>query len=70
MTGEILKYQNRVGNISIDVRVGEKTVWLTQEMAILFIKAKSTINERFFYQKIKDIYTTSIDLLKHLHYSK
>jgi len=70
MTGEILKYQNRVGNISIDVRVGEKTVWLTQEMAILFIKAKSTINERFFYQKIKDIYTTSIDLLTHLHYSK
>ena len=45
-TGEILIYQNQEGNIKIDVRLEEETVWLTQDqMAILFGKAKSTINE-------------------------
>lgn len=45
-TGEILIYQNQEGNIKIDVRLEEETVWLTQEqMAQLFGKAKSTINE-------------------------
>ncbi len=45
-TGEILIYQNQEGNIKIDVRLEEETVWLTQEqMAVLFAKAKSTINE-------------------------
>ncbi|TPG42015.1 virulence RhuM family protein [Flavobacterium pectinovorum] len=45
-TGEILIYQNQKGNIKIDVRLEEKTVWLTQDqMAQLFGKAKSTINE-------------------------
>lgn len=45
-TGEILIYQNQEGNIKIDVRLEEETVWLTQEqMALLFGKAKSTINE-------------------------
>ena len=45
-TGEILIYQNQDGNIKIDVRLEEDTVWLTQdEMAQLFGKAKSTINE-------------------------
>lgn len=45
-TGEILIYQNQDGNIKIDVRLEEETVWLTQEqMALLFGKAKSTINE-------------------------
>ncbi len=44
--GEILIYQNQDGNIKIDVRLEEETVWLTQEqMAVLFGKAKSTINE-------------------------
>lgn len=52
MTGEILIYQNQQGDIKIDVRLEEETVWLTQEqMAILFNKAKSTINEH-----IKNIY--------------
>ena len=51
-TGEILIYQNQEGNIKVDVRLEEETVWLTQEqMAILFRKAKSTINEH-----IKNIY--------------
>ena len=45
-TGEILIYQNQEGNIKIDVRLEEETVWLTQDqMAMLFGKAKSTINE-------------------------
>jgi hypothetical protein len=45
-TGEILIYQNPDGNIKIDVRLEEETVWLTQDqMALLFGKAKSTINE-------------------------
>jgi hypothetical protein len=51
-TGEILIYQNTEGNIKIDVRLEEETIWLTQDqMATLFGKAKSTINEH-----IKNIY--------------
>jgi len=43
---EIIIYQNPDGNIKIDVRLEEETVWLTQDqMATLFGKAKSTINE-------------------------
>jgi hypothetical protein len=49
---EIIIYQNTEGNIKVDVRLEEETVWLTQDqMAILFGKAKSTINEH-----IKNIY--------------
>lgn len=34
---QILIYQNQEGNIKIDVRLEEETVWLTQEqMATLF----------------------------------
>ena len=45
-TGEILIYQSKEGKINIDVRLSEETVWLTQhQMALLFGKAKSTINE-------------------------
>jgi len=52
MNSEIIIYQNRDGNIKIDVRLEEETVWLTQDqMATLFGKAKSTINEH-----IKNIY--------------
>jgi len=43
---EILIYQNSEGNIKIDVRLEEETVWLTQEqMALLFGKFRSTIAE-------------------------
>jgi len=52
MSGEIIIYQNQDGKIKIDVRLEEETVWLTQDqMAMLFGKAKSTINEH-----IKNIY--------------
>jgi hypothetical protein len=45
-TSEILIYQNQDGNIKIDVRLEEETVWLTQEqMATLFGKGRSTITE-------------------------
>lgn len=45
-TGEIVIYQNQEGNIKIDVQLEEETVWLTQDqMALLFGKAKSIINE-------------------------
>ena len=43
---EILIYQNPDGNIKIDVRLEEETVWLTQsQMAELFGKSKKTISE-------------------------
>lgn len=46
MNSEILIYQNQEGNIKIDVRLEEETVWLTQEqMATLFGKGRSTITE-------------------------
>ncbi|WP_396192688.1 RhuM family protein [Flavobacterium sp.] len=45
-SGEIVIYQNQDGKIKIDVRLEEDTVWLTiEQMALLFGKAKSTINE-------------------------
>lgn len=46
MSSEILIYQNPDGNIKIDVRLQEETVWLTQDqMATLFGKARNTITE-------------------------
>jgi hypothetical protein len=41
-----LIYQNQEGNIKVDVRLEEETVWLSQvQMAELFGKSKSTISE-------------------------
>jgi hypothetical protein len=46
MNTDILIYQNQTGEIKIDVRLEEETVWLTQEqMALLFGKGRSTITE-------------------------
>ena len=46
MNSELIIYQNPDGNIKIDVRLEEESVWLTQDqMATLFGKVKSTINE-------------------------
>jgi hypothetical protein len=43
---EILIYQNQDGNIKIDVRLEEETVWLTQaQLCELFQKSKATISE-------------------------
>lgn len=48
-----LLYQTEDGRIRIETRLQDETVWLTQEqMATLFDKAKSTINEH-----IKNIFT-------------
>jgi len=45
-TGEILIYQNQEGNIKVDVRLEEETVWLTQaQICDLFQKSKATISE-------------------------
>ena len=45
-TGEIIIYQNQEGNIKIDVRLEEETVWLTQsQIALLFAKGRTTITE-------------------------
>ena len=42
---DMIIYENQDGNIKIDVRLEDETVWLTQEqMAMLFGKAKSTIS--------------------------
>ena len=44
--GEIIIYQSEDGKIRLDVRLEEKTVWLTiDQMAKLYGKARSTINE-------------------------
>ncbi len=46
MNSDILIYQNQDGNIKIDVRLQEETVWLTQtQMGLLFGKDKRTISE-------------------------
>lgn len=46
MQGEIIIYENQEGNIKIDVRLEDETVWLTQEqMGLLFGRAKSTISD-------------------------
>lgn len=45
-SSEIIVYQNTEGNIKIDVRLQEETVWLTQaQMAELFGKGRTTITE-------------------------
>ncbi len=45
-TGEIIIYQNKEGNINIDVRLEDETVWLTQaQLCELFQKSKATISE-------------------------
>lgn len=45
-SGEIILYSHSDGAPSIEVRLDGDTVWLTQDqMAALFGKAKSTINE-------------------------
>jgi hypothetical protein len=46
MNSEIIIYQNPDGNIKIDVRLEEETVWLTQaQLCELFQKSKATISE-------------------------
>ena len=56
---EILLYKSEDGSFKVDVRLQDETVWLTQlQMATLFGKAKSTINEH-----IKNIYAEG-ELLK------
>ena len=43
---EIILYQNPEGNIKIDVRLEEETVWLNQsQLCELFQKSKATISE-------------------------
>jgi hypothetical protein len=45
-TGEIIIYQNKEGNIKIDVRLEDETVWLTQaQIATLLGKGRTTITE-------------------------
>ena len=46
MNSDILIYQNSDGNITIDVRLEEETVWLTQaQIAQLFGKGRTTVTE-------------------------
>ena len=48
MESQFLIYQNQEGNIKIDVRFQDETIWLSQaEMSVLFIKNKRTIREHF-----------------------
>ncbi|MBK8701950.1 MAG: virulence RhuM family protein [Saprospiraceae bacterium] len=43
---EIIIYQNTEGNIKIDVRLEDETVWLTQaQLCVLFQKSKATVSE-------------------------
>jgi len=49
-TGNILIYQNPQGEIKLDVRLEDETVWLNQaQIAQLFGKARSTISEHITY---------------------
>lgn len=51
MKNEIIIFENQ--NVKLEVDVNDETVWLTQsQMATLFGKATSTINEH-----IKNIYS-------------
>ncbi len=44
--GEIILYKNQVGNIKINVRLEDDTVWLNQkQIALLFGKGRTTIVE-------------------------
>ena len=44
--GEIVLYQNQDGQIKLDVRLEDETVWLTQaQLCVLFQKSKATISE-------------------------
>lgn len=44
--GEIVLYQNQDGQIKLDVRLEDETVWLTQaQLCFLFQKSKATISE-------------------------
>ncbi len=44
--GEIIIYQSDDGIVQLDVRLENETVWLTiDQMALLFGKSRSTINE-------------------------
>ena len=46
MSGEIVLYQNSEGNIKLDVRLEEESVWLTQaQICELFQKSKATVSE-------------------------
>jgi hypothetical protein len=46
MNGEIILYRNQEGNIKIDVRLEEETVWLSQaQLCVLFQKSKATVSE-------------------------
>lgn len=46
MNSEIVIYQNTDGNIKVDVRLEDETVWLTQaQLCVLFQKSKATISE-------------------------
>lgn len=43
-TSEIVIYQNKEGNIKIEVQLEDENVWLTQaQMALLFGKGRTTI---------------------------
>ena len=45
-TGAILIYQNSEGDIKLDVRLEDETVWLTiDQMGSLFGKSRATVNE-------------------------
>jgi hypothetical protein len=45
-TGEILIYQSNTGDIKLDVRFEDETVWLTiDQMSTLFGKSRATVNE-------------------------
>jgi len=47
MNSEILLYQNPDGNIKLDVRLANETVWLTQaQMSTLFGKDKRTTTQK------------------------
>lgn len=48
-TAEFLIFTNQAGEDSIEVRVTDETIWLTQKLiGVLFEKGRSTITEHLF----------------------
>ena len=46
MSSEIIIYQNQNGNIELDIRLEDESVWLSQaQICVLFQKSKATISE-------------------------
>ena len=65
INSEFLLYQNQEGNIKVDVRLEEETVWLIQDqMAQMLGKGRSTVIEPIIYINLFHIAIWNNDFLR------